>query len=103
MLHLTRILKALFGTSLTIADGILTPAISVTSAVGGIAVAKPSVENDVVPISIVSPFLEVSVDIMVIQRLQAFLVFLFLIQQFGTARIAFTFAPSMLLRIKSEI
>ena len=36
------------------ADGIFTPAVSVTSAVVGIAIAKPSVANDVVPISIVS-------------------------------------------------
>lgn len=36
------------------ADGDLTPAVSVTSAVAGIAVAKPSVSHDVVPISIVS-------------------------------------------------
>ena len=36
------------------ADGIFTPAISVTSAVGGIAVAKPSASNDVTAISIVS-------------------------------------------------
>ena len=38
---------------LTMADGVFTPAVSVTSAVGGIAVAKPSVSKDVVPISIV--------------------------------------------------
>lgn len=44
----------LFGTSLAIADGVLTPAVSVTSAVGGIAIAKPEVANDIVPISIVS-------------------------------------------------
>lgn len=36
------------------ADGIFTPAISVTSAVAGIGIAKPSVNNDVIPISIVS-------------------------------------------------
>ena len=36
------------------ADGILTPAVSVTSAVGGIAVAKANVANDITPISIVS-------------------------------------------------
>lgn len=41
-------------TSLTIADGILTPAVSVTSAVGGIAIAKPNVINDITGISIVS-------------------------------------------------
>lgn len=46
--------QALFGTSLTLADGIFTPAVSVTSAVAGIAVAKPSVSSDITPISIVS-------------------------------------------------
>ena len=39
--------------SLTMADGVFTPAVSVTSAVGGIAVAKPSVSSDIIPISIV--------------------------------------------------
>ncbi|KAJ3576321.1 hypothetical protein NP233_g493 [Leucocoprinus birnbaumii] len=66
---------SLFGTSLTMADGILTASVSVTSAVGGIAVAKPSVSQDVIPISI------------------AFLVVLFIIQPFGTARLAVAFAP----------
>ncbi|EJU00469.1 potassium transporter [Dacryopinax primogenitus] len=66
---------SLFGTALTMADGILTPAVSVTSAVGGIAVAKQSVSNDIIPISI------------------AFLAALFLIQRFGTAKISFIFSP----------
>ncbi|KAH9066020.1 potassium transporter [Lactarius deliciosus] len=66
---------ALFGTSLTMADGVLTAAVSVTSAVGGIAVAKPSVASHVVAISI------------------AFLLVLFLSQPLGTARLSFVFAP----------
>ncbi|THH10121.1 hypothetical protein EW145_g1548 [Phellinidium pouzarii] len=66
---------ALFGTSLTMADGIFTPAVSVTSAVAGIAIAKPEVSGDVVPISI------------------AFIVALFLVQRVGTARLGFIFAP----------
>ncbi|KAG8698686.1 hypothetical protein FRC11_014219, partial [Ceratobasidium sp. 423] len=65
----------LFGTALCLADGVFTPAVSVTSAVGGIAVAKPDVSSKVVPISI------------------AFLVVLFLIQRFGTATIGRIFAP----------
>ncbi|KAF8318168.1 potassium transporter [Clavulina sp. PMI_390] len=65
----------LFGTALTMADGIFTPAVSVTSAVGGIAVAKPNVEKNITAISI------------------AFLIPLFLIQRLGTHRIAATFAP----------
>ncbi|KAH9055356.1 potassium transporter [Lactarius vividus] len=66
---------ALFGTSLTMADGVLTAAVSVTSAVGGIAVAKPSVADHVVSISI------------------AFLLVLFLSQPLGTARLSSVFAP----------
>ncbi|KAF8520592.1 potassium transporter [Hysterangium stoloniferum] len=66
---------ALFGTSLTLADGIFTPAVSVTSAVGGIAVAVPSVSKNIIPISI------------------AFLVALFLVQRFGTAKLSFAFSP----------
>ncbi|KAF8521952.1 potassium transporter-domain-containing protein [Hysterangium stoloniferum] len=66
---------ALFGTSLTMADGIFTPAVSVTSAVGGIAVAVPSVSTHITPISI------------------AFLFVLFAIQRFGTARLSFAFSP----------
>jgi len=65
----------LFGTALTMADGVFTPAVSVTSAVGGIAVAKPNVVADIIPISIV------------------FLLALFFIQQFGTQRIAWVFSP----------
>ncbi|KAG8743230.1 hypothetical protein FRC10_000231 [Ceratobasidium sp. 414] len=65
----------LFGTALCIADGVFTPAVSVTSAVGGIAVAKPEISSKIVPISI------------------AFLIVLFLVQRFGTATIGKTFAP----------
>ncbi|KAJ7451614.1 potassium transporter [Mycena latifolia] len=65
----------LFGTALTIADGVFTPAVSVTSAVGGIAVAKPSVTEQIIPISIV------------------ILLVLFIAQRFGTAQLAFLFAP----------
>ncbi|KAF8584646.1 potassium transporter [Ramaria rubella] len=65
----------LFGTSLTLADGVFTPAVSLTSAVGGIAVAVPSVENKITGISI------------------AFLAFLFAIQRFGTAKISYIFSP----------
>ncbi|KAJ1300716.1 hypothetical protein OPQ81_002360 [Rhizoctonia solani] len=65
----------LFGTALCLADGVFTPAVSVTSAVGGIAVAKPEVSSKVVPISI------------------SFLAVLFLIQRFGTTTIGRVFAP----------
>ncbi|PAV24186.1 potassium transporter [Pyrrhoderma noxium] len=66
---------ALLGTSLTMADGILTPAVSVTSAVSGISVVKPSVSDNVTSISI------------------GFLVVLFLVQFLGTSRLASGFAP----------
>ena len=50
--------QCLFATGLTMADGILTPAVSVTSAAAGIAVAKPSVgsADDIVGISLVCIF-----------------------------------------------
>lgn len=69
------LLWCLFGTALTMADGALTPAVSITSAVGGIGVAKPEVTKEIIPISIV------------------FILVLFLIQRVGTARIGFTFGP----------
>ncbi|KAI4518197.1 potassium transporter [Schizophyllum commune Loenen D] len=65
----------LCGTALTMADGVFTPAVSVTSAVGGIAVAKESVTKDITGISI------------------AFLVPIFLAQRFGTAKISLLFSP----------
>lgn len=72
-------MQSLFATALTLSDGVLTPAVSVTSAVSGIAIAKPSVIKDIVGISIL------------------FLLALFFIQQFGTTKLAFMFAPSQLL------
>ncbi|GHJ84454.1 hypothetical protein NliqN6_0856 [Naganishia liquefaciens] len=69
----------LFATSCTMADGILTPAVSVTSSVGGLAVVAPSVADNVRPISI------------------AFLLVLFLGQRFGTQKLSFLFAPMTLM------
>lgn len=57
------------------ADGILTPAVSVTSSVGGLAVVAPVVAENVVPISI------------------GFIIALFCGQRFGTARLSVIFAP----------
>lgn len=65
----------LFGTCLTISDGLLTPAVSVTSAVQGLGVAVPTVDNFIVAISI------------------AILVVLFLGQGAGTNRVGRAFAP----------
>ncbi|OIW33740.1 potassium transporter [Coniochaeta ligniaria NRRL 30616] len=64
------------GVSLLMADGVLTPAQSVLGAVQGIRVVKPELET--------STIIGISVGI---------LVFLFLLQPFGTARLGTTFAP----------
>lgn len=77
-------LQTLFATALTISDGILTPAVSVTSSVGGLAVVAPVVADNVVPISI------------------GFLVVLFCGQRFGTARLSFVFAPSECEQVKRD-
>ncbi|GMY16854.1 potassium transporter 5-like [Fagus crenata] len=66
----------MLGTSMLIGDGVLTPCISVLSAVGGIQVATTKVTQDkVVWISV------------------AILVLLFLIQRFGTDKVGYSFAP----------
>ncbi|KAG8798547.1 hypothetical protein FRC16_007060 [Serendipita sp. 398] len=66
---------SLFGTALTFADGMLTPAVSVTSAVGGIALTVPRLSSNIGPISI------------------GIIVALFLVQRFGTAKVAYLFSP----------
>jgi KUP system potassium uptake protein len=68
----------MFGVALFYGDGIITPAISVLSAVEGVKVAVPSLESLVVPITI------------------AVLVALFAIQRFGTHSIGRVFGPVML-------
>ncbi|KAL8280080.1 hypothetical protein RQP46_007410 [Phenoliferia psychrophenolica] len=65
----------LFATCLTISDGLLTPAVSVVSAVEGLAVGAPKVGNSIVGISC------------------AILVVLFIFQFLGTRRVGFTFSP----------
>ncbi|GAB4841150.1 hypothetical protein Ancab_021894 [Ancistrocladus abbreviatus] len=66
----------MLATSLVIGDGILTPCISVLSAVGGIKAATPAMtEARVVWISV------------------AILIFLFSVQRFGTDKVGYTFAP----------
>jgi KUP system potassium uptake protein len=67
----------LFGVALFYGDGIITPAISVLSAVEGVKVAVPSLESLVLPITI------------------AVLVALFAIQRFGTHIIGRVFGPVM--------
>jgi KUP system potassium uptake protein len=63
----------------------LTPAVSVTSAVGGIALSVPSLTPNIGPISI------------------AFIAALFLIQRFGTAKVSAIFSPGMLYHVVSNI
>jgi KUP system potassium uptake protein len=67
-----------FGTALLYGDGLITPAISVLSAVEGFEVASTAFEHFVMPISIV------------------ILVGLFAVQRHGTARISSVFGPVML-------
>jgi len=69
----------LFGAALLYGDGIITPAISVLSAVEGLEVATPAFTKFVVPITIV------------------ILIGLFLFQKHGTGRIGSVFGPVMLL------
>ncbi|HEY2745535.1 MAG TPA: KUP/HAK/KT family potassium transporter, partial [Polyangia bacterium] len=68
----------LFGAALLYGDGIITPAISVLSAVEGLEVATPSLHHYVVPITC------------------AVLLGLFIIQRHGTAGIGRVFGPIML-------
>ena len=67
----------IFAAALFYGDSMITPAISVLSAVEGLEVALPGVERFIIPITV------------------AILVFLFMIQASGTARIARFFAPVM--------
>lgn len=69
----------LFGAALLFGDGILTPAITVLSAVEGLKVATPIFEPYVVPISIFILFV------------------LFLMQRHGTAKIGNIFGPMILI------
>lgn len=70
------LLIVLLGTCMVIGDGILTPSISVLSAVVGIRAASSSLNTNLVTV--------MSLII---------LVFLFSLQRFGTARVSFLFAP----------
>ena len=69
----------LFGAALFYGDGVITPAISVLSAVEGLEVIAPVLHPFVIPIAL------------------AVLVFLFLIQRHGTASVGRLFGPVMLI------
>ncbi|RVW27592.1 putative potassium transporter 17 [Vitis vinifera] len=69
---------AMLGTCMLIGDGILTPAISVLSAMDGIRAPFPSVSKSLVE-----------------ALSAAVLILLFLMQKFGTSRVSFLFSPIM--------
>ncbi len=69
----------IFGAGLFFGDGMITPAISVTSAVEGLKVAAPGLAHLVVPISL------------------AILIGLFAIQRYGTDAVGWMFGPLILL------
>ncbi len=73
------ILLGLFGASLLYGDGVITPAISVLSAIEGLEVATTTLRPYIVPITI------------------AVLVALFAVQRYGTARVGAVFGPIMLI------
>ncbi|KTD27931.1 KUP system potassium uptake protein [Legionella maceachernii] len=72
-------LLAIFGAGLLLGDGMLTPAISVTSAIEGLKIISPMFDDFVVPLSC------------------AILVLLFVMQSRGTARIGAAFGPLLLI------
>jgi KUP system potassium uptake protein len=69
----------IFGAALFFGDGMITPAISVTSAVGGLNVVSPSLSHLVVPLSLL------------------ILVLLFAAQRLGTGAVGWLFGPVILL------
>ena len=73
------VILGLFGTGLLFGDGMITPAISVMSAVEGAVLVHPGIDRAVVPISL------------------AILVGLFAVQRFGTGKVGRVFGPIMLL------
>ena len=72
------VLLGVFATSLFYGDSMITPAVSVLSAVEGLAVAQPGMGHFVLPIVI------------------GILIFLFFIQKSGTAKVGLFFGPVML-------
>ncbi len=73
------IILGIFGAGLFFGDGMITPAISVVSAVEGLNVVSPTLSNAVVPIAL---------GIMVV---------LFAVQRFGTGAVGWMFGPVILL------
>jgi KUP system potassium uptake protein len=73
------VLLGIFGTSLLLSEGILTPSITVLSAIEGLEVITPTLSPFVVPITI------------------AIIIFLFLLQKKGTGNIGKIFGPLMVI------
>uniref|UniRef100_A0A5B7ARL3 Potassium transporter n=1 Tax=Davidia involucrata TaxID=16924 RepID=A0A5B7ARL3_DAVIN len=74
------LILVLIGTSMVIADGVVTPAMSVMSAVGGLKVGVSGIKQDqVVMISV------------------AFLVILFSVQKYGTSKVGLAVGPALLI------
>ncbi len=69
------VLLGLFGAALMYGDGMITPAISVLSAVEGLVIVSPAMEHLVVPIAV------------------GILIAIFTAQRFGTARVGIIFGP----------
>jgi KUP system potassium uptake protein len=69
----------LFGAALLYGDGVITPAITVLSAVEGVESSTPALAPFVVPITVV------------------ILLALFMVQRYGTGRVGIAFGPTMLL------
>src|SRR5260370_27901687 len=69
----------LFGLALFYGDGVLTPSISVLSAVEGLKVATPALEPYVLPLTL------------------AVLIVLFVLQRHGTGRVGWAFGPTLTL------
>jgi KUP system potassium uptake protein len=72
------VLLGVFATSLFYGDSMITPAVSVLSAVEGLGVVNPAFSHLVVPLAL------------------AILIFLFSIQRAGTSRVAALFGPIMI-------
>ncbi len=77
--HLAILAMGIFGAALLYGDGMITPAISVLSALEGLSIATPLFEPYILPLTIV------------------ILVGLFLVQHRGTARVGAIFGPIMIL------
>lgn len=76
--HRIAVMLGLFGAALLFGDGVITPAISVLSAVEGLSVATPKFDHWVLPLSLV------------------ILVLLFMQQKRGTGSVGMVFGPIML-------